>query len=88
MSHHDMTDDGPSLQKALVFVLDDEPSGKKKKKKGGPNFKNFGAHVSITKLKAANKLDIGWRCRQGGSTCPEVSSCLLPLGFAYSSIGS
>ena len=65
------------LDKPLVFVLDhrtsedgEEKQPKRRRKsdnnktKSGPNFKNFGAFVQPSKLKASGKLVIAWRSRQ------------------------
>ena len=64
-------------EKPLAFVLDnrknpddDEEGNKKKRKKdttnrkgNGVTYKNFGAFVQTSKIKASTKLLIGWRVR-------------------------
>ena len=73
LTHHTISD-GPVVtsEKPLVFVLDpvkeDAPEGgKKKKKKGkkndGPTAKNFGAKLSVDKIKNSARFTIGWRVR-------------------------
>lgn len=69
LTHHTLTDAGVSLEKSLVFVLDEpkqadeEKKSKKKKKDSGPNHKNFGAKLDVNKMKGTDKFVIGWRCR-------------------------
>lgn len=61
---------------------DDGEGGKKKKKKQkrseGPNAKNFGARLSVDKMKGANKFIIGWRLRLLGwltQVIPKLFHC-------------
>lgn len=76
VSHH--TCDGDcgewKCEKPLVFLLDDpagkdvvknEKQRKKQKKKSVPQItnKNFGTHLSISKIKDAEMLLLAWRCR-------------------------
>ena len=74
LSHHPVTDGNISSEKPLIFLMDpakdDEAgeSGKKKRKKSkkahdGPSAKNFGAKLSMDKIKASQKIIIGWRVR-------------------------
>ena len=75
VSHHTLADGNVQSDKQLVFVLDhrslEEGETKKRKKnadgtkrKNGPSFKNFGAYLQPSKIKASSKLIIGWRARQ------------------------
>lgn len=70
LSHHHISDAGEiTPEKPLIFVLDPPDDGEKKKKKKkkekGPTLVSFGAKLSVSKLKGAGKLMIGWRMRQG-----------------------
>lgn len=68
LSHHRKEDDAWVCSKPLVFVMDAVPEleVKKKGKKKSAQFtvKNFGAWMSMTKVKTAlDTLKLGWRCR-------------------------
>lgn len=69
LSHHNRDSDGSlTLDKALVFILDESDDGqtegkKSKKKKNTISTKNFGAFLSISALKSAENLLLVWRCR-------------------------
>ena len=71
-----MVDGNLTAEKPLAFVLDnrknlddgEEVNKKKRKKdatnrKNGVTYKNFGAYVQTSKIKASTKLLIGWRVR-------------------------
>lgn len=76
LSHHSIAD-GPKItaEKPLVFVLDPlkdmdapEAEGKKRKKKSKkgkaePTAKNFGARLSVDKMKSSARFIVGWRMR-------------------------
>ena len=91
LTHHSITDAlAVTSEKALVFVMDppkdDAPDGKKskKKKKGGksegPTAKNFGAKLSIDKLKSSSRFIIGWRMRLLGCQRKHVFTGLVDVG--------
>lgn len=70
LSHHNRDSDGSlTLDKALVFILDEFDDGQtegkksKKNKKNAISNKNFGAFLSISALKSAENLLLVWRCR-------------------------
>ena len=76
VAYHTMDGNNFTSTKSLAFVLDavkdDDPgteSGKKKKKKdkkenkNGVTHKNFGAGLSMDKMKGTNRFHIGWRVR-------------------------
>lgn len=73
VSHHELQDGQWQSVKPLVFVLDEPKEektkrerGKSQKNKGGPQMtiKNFGAWISVTKLKTcSDTVSIVWRCR-------------------------
>lgn len=76
VSHHKEADERFTWTKtkAMVFVLDDlQPDQKKLKTEGKPKGKinltnkNFGAHLSIPKVKGTSTLALGWRCRLRGT---------------------
>ena len=76
VSHHTLAENAISLDKPLVFVLDNRKDpeeeeknkkrkrGEKNKGSGGPTFKNFGSYVQTTKIKGSSKIAIGWRARR------------------------
>ena len=74
VAYHSMDGNNFSSTKPLAFVLDavkdEDPgheSGKKKKKKDkkekGVTRKNFGAGLSMDKMKGTTRFHIGWRMR-------------------------
>ena len=68
ISHHTLADESITLEKPLVFILDEpkeeeKKSKKKSKKDSAPNHKNFGAKLAVNAMKGSDKFMIGWRCR-------------------------
>ena len=74
LSHHSVTNGNISSEKPLICLMDpakDDEAGessKKKRKKSkkahdAPSAKNFGAKLSMDKIKASPKIVIGWRVR-------------------------
>ena len=79
VSHHEKVDGEWKCNKSLVFVCDAPPDekdkvqvkrqkkDKKEKKAPGITQKNFGAFLSISKLKEVASFVVTWRCRFLGS---------------------
>ena len=90
VSHHVISADGDKRtvnpESSLVFVLDikdDEPKKKPKGKKGKKNkqesdvsFRNFGAKLSLDRMKQGSKLVLGWRCRRGSAMNSGYPPCV------------
>lgn len=96
ISHHSIGANAPAptVDKPLVFVLDEpkeENEGKKRGKKNKntfqPSIKNFGSRVNINKFKSSSKMILAWRCRFGSFEKPSepqnrqvssISRCYVP----------
>lgn len=68
VTHHSLVASGESsavsMDKPLVFVLDQPKQSKKRKSKGSAlTAKSFGSMLDISKFKNARRCEIGWRVR-------------------------
>ena len=69
VTHHTLNDNGITTEKPLIFILDEvksdeEKKGRKKRKKDtGPTHKNFGAKLSVDKMKGTDRFVVAWRMR-------------------------
>ena len=96
ISHHSKKNETCEVvsTKELVFVLDEPPTEapRKRRKKGekkeskddGVTMKNFGANLSIPKVKNSKFLNIAWRCRLDSQGETKVLMPVRPVAVLSS----